>query len=210
MHKVLMIDDHAVVRLGLRAILEEADPGVEVAEAGTAQEGLAWLHDNPADAVVLDIGLPDRNGLDVLKRIHQEWPRLPVLILSMYSEDQYGLRMMKAGAAGYLTKASAAEHLVRAVKRVLAGGRYVSPALAEQLAGVFAGDIDKEPHQMLSDREYQIFQMISSGKTVSEIARELFLSVKTVSTHRTRILEKTGMKTNAELTHYAFEKNLVG
>jgi DNA-binding NarL/FixJ family response regulator len=210
MHKVLMIDDHAVVRLGLRAILEEADPGVEVAEAGTAQEGLAWLHDNPADAVVLDIGLPDRNGLDVLKRIHQEWPRLPVLILSMYSEDQYGLRMMKAGAAGYLTKASAAEHLVRAVKRVLAGGRYVSPALAEQLAGVFAGDIDKEPHQMLSDREYQIFQMIASGKTVSEIARELFLSVKTVSTHRTRILEKTGMKTNAELTHYAFEKNLVG
>jgi len=210
MHKVLMIDDHAVVRLGLRAILEEADPGVEVAEAGTAQEGLAWLHDNPADAVVLDIGLPDRNGLDVLKRIHQEWPRLPVLILSMYSEDQYGLRMMKAGAAGYLTKASAAEHLVRVVKRVLAGGRYVSPALAEQLAGVFAGDIDREPHQMLSDREYQIFQMIASGKTVSEIARELFLSVKTVSTHRTRILEKTGMKTNAELTHYAFEKNLVG
>ncbi len=210
MHKVLMIDDHAVVRLGLRAILEEADPGVEVAEAGTAQEGLAWLHDNPADAVVLDIGLPDRNGLDVLKRIHQEWPRLPVLILSMYSEDQYGLRMMKAGAAGYLTKASAAEHLVRAVKRVLAGGRYVSPALAEQLAGVFAGDIDKEPHQMLSDREYQVFEMIASGKTVSEIARELFLSVKTVSTHRTRILEKTGMKTNAELTHYAFEKNLVG
>jgi len=210
MHKVLMIDDHAVVRLGLRAILEEADPGVEVAEAGTAQEGLAWLHDKPADAVVLDIGLPDRNGLDVLKRLHQEWPRLPVLILSMYSEDQYGLRMMKAGAAGYLTKASAAEHLVRAVKRVLAGGRYVSPALAEQLAGVFAGDIDKEPHQMLSDREYQIFQMIASGKTVSEIARELFLSVKTVSTHRTRILEKTGMKTNAELTHYAFEKNLVG
>lgn len=210
MHKVMMIDDHAVVRLGLRAILEEADPGVEVAEAGTAQEGLAWLHANPADAVVLDIGLPDRNGLDVLKRIHQEWPRLPVLILSMYSEDQYGLRMMKAGAAGYLTKASAAEHLVRAVKRVLAGGRYVSPALAEQLAGVFSGDIDKEPHQMLSDREYQIFQMIASGKTVSEIARELFLSVKTVSTHRTRILEKTGMKTNAELTHYAFEKNLVG
>lgn len=210
MHKVMMIDDHAVVRLGLRAILEEADPGVEVAEAGSAQEGLAWLHDNPADAVVLDIGLPDRNGLDVLKRIHQEWPRLPVLILSMYSEDQYGLRMMKAGAAGYLTKASAAEHLVRAVKRVLAGGRYVSPALAEQLAGVFSGDIDKEPHQMLSDREYQIFQMIASGKTVSEIARELFLSVKTVSTHRTRILEKTGMKTNAELTHYAFEKNLVG
>ncbi len=196
MHKVLMIDDHAVVRLGLRAILEDAVPGVEVAEAGTAQAGLAWLHDHAADAVVLDIGLPDRNGLDVLKRIHQEWPRLPVLILSMYNEDQYGLRMMKAGAAGYLTKASAAEHLVRAVMRILAGGRYVSPALAEQLASAFAGDSDKEPHQTLSDREYQVFQMIASGRTVSEIARELFLSVKTVSTHRTRILEKTGMKTN--------------
>jgi DNA-binding NarL/FixJ family response regulator len=210
MHNVLMIDDHAVVRLGLRAILEEAVPDVEVAEAGTAREGLAWLHDHPADAVVLDIGLPDRNGLDVLKRIHQEWPRLPVLILSMYHEDQYGLRMMKAGAAGYLSKASAAEHLVRALTRVLAGGRYVSPALAEQLASVYSGDIDKEPHQTLSDREYQVFQMIASGRTVSEIARELFLSVKTVSTHRTRILEKTGMKTNAELTHYAYEKNLVG
>lgn len=209
-HKVLMIDDHAVVRLGLRAILEEADPGVEVAEAGTAQEGLAWLHVNLADAVILDIGLPDRNGLDVLKRIHQDWPHLPVLILSMYSEDQYGLRVMKAGAAGYLTKASAAENLVRAVKRVLAGGRYVSSALAEQLSSLFAGDIDKEPHQTLSDREYQVFQMIASGKTVSEIAHELYLSVKTVSTHRTRILEKTGMKTNAELTHYAFANNLVG
>lgn len=209
MHKILMIDDHAVVRLGLRAILEDAVAGVEVAEAGTAQEGFTWLREHTANLVVLDIGLPDRSGLELLKRIHQEWPRLPVLILSMYSEDQYGLRVMKAGAAGYLTKASAADNLVRAVKRVLAGGRYVSPELAEQLAAHFSGDAEEEPYQALSDREYQVFRMIASGKTVSEIASELCLSVKTVSTHRARILEKTGMKNNAELTHYAFSKHLL-
>lgn len=209
MHKILMIDDHAVVRFGLRAILEDNAPGVEVAEAGTAQEGLAWLRENHADAVVLDIGLPDRSGLDVLKRIRQEWPRLPVLILSMYSEDQYGLRVMKAGAAGYMTKGSAADNLTHAVKKVLAGGRYVSPSLAEQLAAHFSGEVEEEPYHALSDREYQVFRMIASGKTVSEIAGELCLSVKTVSTHRARILEKTGMKNNAELTHYAFSKNLL-
>ena len=209
MFKILMVDDHAMVRRGLRAILEDELREVEVKEAGTAQEGLSMLREYPADTVVLDIGLPDRSGLDLLKRIRQEWPKLPVLILSMYSEDQYGLRMMRAGASGYLTKGSAAENLVFAVKKILGGGRYVSPTLAEKMAAHLSGDMEEEPYQLLSDREYQVFRMIASGKTVSEIAKELCLSVKTISTHRARVLEKTGMKNNAELTHYAMAKGLV-
>jgi DNA-binding NarL/FixJ family response regulator len=209
MYSILMVDDHAMVRRGLKAILEEGLGGVSIIEAGTAQEGLLAMRKQDVDAVVLDIGLPDRSGLDVLKRIRQEWPQVPVLILSMYSEDQYGLRMMRAGAAGYLTKSSAPENLVAAVRRILGGGRYVSPALAEKLVAHLAGEIDDEPYQQLSDREYQVFRMIASGKTVSEIAKELCLSVKTISTHRARVLEKTGMKNNAEITHYAMAKGLV-
>ena len=209
MYKIVMVDDHAMVRTGLRAILEDELPEVEVKEAGTAQEGLAVLRGYEPDAVILDLGLPDRSGLEVLKRIRHEWPRLPVLVLSMYSEDQYGLRVMRAGAAGYLTKASAPENLLVAVRKVLSGGRYVSPALAEKLVAHVAGEIEEEPYQALSDREYQIFCMIASGKTVSAIAAELFLSVKTISTHRARILEKTGLKNNAEITHYAMAKHLV-
>lgn len=204
-----MIDDHAIVRTGLRSILEDEIPEVEVREAGTAQEGLDLVRGYPADAVILDLGLPDRSGLDLLKRIHHEWPRLPVLVLSMYSEDQYGLRVMRAGAAGYLTKASAPENLLIAVRKVLGGGHYVSPALAEKLVAHVAGEVEEEPYQALSDREYQVFRMIASGKTVSEIAADLCLSVKTISTHRSRILEKTGLKNNAEITHYAMEKHLV-
>jgi len=209
MYKVLMVDDHAIVRRGLRAILEEEIQDIDVEEAGTAHEGLAVLRDHLPDAVVLDIGLPDRNGLELLKRIHHEWPHLPVLILSMFSEDQYGLRVMRAGALGYLTKASAPENLVEAVKKVLSGRRYISPTLADKLAAHLSGDDDEEPYQALSDREYQVFRMIASGKTVSEIAVELHLSVKTISTHRARILRKTGLKNNAELTHYALAKHLV-
>lgn len=209
MYKIVMVDDHAMVRTGLRAILEDEIPGVEVKEAGTAHEGLDLLRDYEADAVVLDLGLPDRSGLDVLKRIHREWPHLPVLVLSMYSEDQYGLRVMRAGAAGYLTKASAPENLLLALRKVLSGGRYVSPNLAEKLVAQVAGDVEEEPYQTLSDREYQVFRMIASGRTVSEIATDLCLSVKTISTHRARILEKTGFKNNAEITHYAMEKRLV-
>lgn len=209
MYKIAMIDDHAVVRSGLRALLEDDIPGVEVEEAGTAQEGLELVRSIQADAVILDLGLPDRSGLELLKRIHHEWPRLPVLVLSMYSEDQYGLRVMRAGAAGYLTKASAPENLLIAVRKVLDGGHYVSPTLAEKLVAHVAGKLEEEPYQSLSDREYQVFRMIASGKTVSEIAAELCLSVKTISTHRARILEKTGLKNNAEITHYAMEKGLV-
>lgn len=208
-YKVLLVDDHAVVRRGLRAVLEDEVENVEVQEAGTAGEGIACLRQNEPDALILDIGLPDRNGLDVLKSIRSEWPTLPVLILSMFDESQYGIRMIRAGAAGYVTKASAPDTFVAAVKKVLAGGRYISPNLGERLAENLSGHSDEEPFEVLSDREYQIFLMIASGKTVSEIAAELCLSVKTVSTHRAHILEKTNMKTNAELTHYAFFKGLV-
>lgn len=207
--KVLLVDDHAVVRHGLRAILEEELGDIAVAEAGTAREGLECLRKDDYDALILDIGLPDRNGLDLLKSIHSEWPKLPVLILSMFDESQYGVRMIRAGAAGYVTKASAPEKFVGAVKKILAGGRYISSNLGEQLAANLSGRNDEEPYDVLSDREYQIFLMIASGQTVSEIADELCLSVKTVSTHRAHVLQKTNMKTNAELTHYAFFKGLV-
>ena len=209
MRSILLIDDHAVVRRGLRAVLEDELADIEVHEAGTAREGIEHLRHNATDAVILDIGLPDRNGLDALKSIHSEWPALPVLILSMFDEGQYGVRMIKAGAAGYLTKASAPEKFVTAVGRVLAGRRYISANLAERLAENLSGHYDAEPYEVLSDREYQVFLMIASGKRVSEIADELCLSVKTVSTHRTHILKKTHMKNNSELTHYAFFKALV-
>jgi two-component system invasion response regulator UvrY len=209
MYKILMVDDHAMVRTGLKSILEDELPGVEVKEAGSAQEGLAMLKGYDADLVVLDLGLPDRSGLDVLKRVHHEWPSLPVLVLSMYSEDQYGLRVMRAGAAGYLTKASAPENLLVAVRKVRHGGRYVSATLEEKLAAHIAGDVEEESYQALSDREYQVFRLIASGKTVTEISTELCLSVKTISTHRTHILEKTGLKNNAEITHYAMQRHLV-
>jgi len=208
-YNVLLVDDHAVVRHGLRAVLEEELSDVAIQEAGTAREGLECLRKDDYDALILDIGLPDRNGLDLLKSIHLEWPDLAVLILSMFDESQYGVRMIKAGAAGYVTKASAPEKFVTAVRKILAGGRYISANLAERLADNLSGHFDEEPFDVLSDREYQIFLMIASGKTVSEIANELCLSVKTVSTHRTHVLQKTNMKTNAELTHYAFFKGLV-
>ena len=209
MTTLLMVDDHALVRKGLRAIVQEDLPNVNVEEAGTAREGLEALRQHPADAVVLDLGLPDHTGLDLLKRIHQEWPRLPVLILSMYDEEQYGLRAMRAGASGYLSKGSAPENLVFALKKILHGGRYVSANLGERLAAHVSGDLQDEPHQALSDREYQVLRLIASGKSVSDIAGELSLSVKTVSTHRARILQKMGLKHNADLTHYAMSKGLV-
>ena len=208
-YTVLLVDDHAVVRRGLRAVLEEEMGDIAVQEAGTAREGLECLRRDDYDTLILDIGLPDRNGLDLLKSIHSEWPDLSVLILSMFDESQYGVRMIKAGAAGYVTKASAPENFVAAVRKVLNGGRYISPKLAERLADNLSGHFDEEPYDVLSDREYQIFLMIASGKTVTEIADELCLSVKTVSTHRAHVLQKTSMKTNSELTHYAFFKGLV-
>lgn len=208
-YTVLLVDDHAVVRRGLRAVLEDELGDVEVKEAGTAKEGIESLRQSTPDALILDIGLPDRNGLDLLKSIRSEWPGLPVLVLSMFDESQYGVRMIRAGAAGYVTKASPPENFVAATRKVLSGGRYISPKLAERLADNLSGHFDEEPYDVLSDREYQIFLMIASGKTVTEIADDLCLSVKTVSTHRAHVLQKTSMKTNSELTHYAFFKKLV-
>jgi two-component system invasion response regulator UvrY len=209
MHRILIVDDHTVVRRGIRAIIEEALEDAEIREAGAALEGLGILREYPAHLVVLDIGLPDQSGLELLTRIRREWPRLPVLILSMYNEEQYGLRMMRAGAAGYLNKASAPENLVDAIRKMLDGGHYVSPELAERLLEQVTGETGELPHQTLSDREFQVLRMIGSGKTVSEIADALSLSVKTVSTYRARILEKMQLKNNAELTHYAVVHKLI-
>jgi DNA-binding NarL/FixJ family response regulator len=209
MPSILIIDDHTIVRRGIRAITEDALNDIEIHEAGSALEGLAILCVHPTDLVVLDIGLPDRNGFELLKQIRQKWPRLPILILSMYNEDQYGLRAMQAGAAGYLNKASVPENLVLAIRKILAGGRYVSPELAEKLAEHVSGMTLEQPHQTLSDREFQILCMIGSGKTASEIANVLCLSIKTISTYRARILEKMHLKNNAELTYYTISHQLV-
>jgi len=168
--KVLLVDDHAVVRHGLRAILEEELGDIAVEEAGTAREGLECLRKDDYDALILDIGLPDRNGLDLLKSIHSEWPKLPVLILSMFDESQYGVRMIRAGAAGYVTKASAPEKFVGAVKKILAGGRYISSNLGERLAANLSGRNDEEPYDVLSDREYcfRTNGVGECGRTLSE------------------------------------------
>jgi len=209
MIKVLVADDHAIVRRGLRQILAETRDIMVGGEAATAQEALHLVRNERWNAVILDISLPGADGLGLLAEIRRERPELPVLILTVHSEDQYAVRAIKAGAAGFLTKESAPEKLIEAVRKVAGGGRYVSAELAENLASFLAGETAGAPHERLSDREFEIMKMLSSGKTVSEVARELSLSVKTVSTHRTRILKKMGMKTNVELTHYAVRGRLV-
>jgi DNA-binding NarL/FixJ family response regulator len=209
MIRVLVADDHAVVRQGLKQILGDA-PGLMVAgEAVNGQEVLDKVRSEPWDVVVLDISMPDRSGLDVLKEIKSERPKLPVLILSMYSEDQYAIRVLKAGAAGYLSKDGAADELVKAIHQVVGGGRYVSPLLAERLAFRIGADSSGLPHETLSDREYQVLRRIAAGKSVTEIAAELSLSVKTISTYRGRILVKMNLRTSAELMHYAMQHDLI-
>jgi DNA-binding NarL/FixJ family response regulator len=206
--RVLIADDHPVVRKGLCLILAEAD-GIEVAgEASDAPETLGQLARTLVDVLVLDIGMPGRSGLELLQELRQSYPKLPVLILSQYPEEQIAVRAIRAGAAGYLNKESAPEQLVDAVRRVHQGRRFLTDTLAELLAVSVEGG-SAEPHQTLSDREYQVFRMIASGKTVSDIAVELSLSVKTVSTYRTRILEKMNLKNNSELTRYAIQNKLV-
>jgi DNA-binding NarL/FixJ family response regulator len=209
MIKVVVIDDHAVVREGLKRIIAE-NPGMAVTgEAGDGHEALKIVKDTPCDVVVLDISMPNKNGLDVLKQLHLETPRLPVLVLSMHSEDQYAIRVLRAGAAGYLTKESAPARLIQAIRKVFRGGKYVSPTLAEKLVFDLETDKGTPSFESLSDREYQVLCMIASGKTVSQIGKELALSVKTISTYRIRILEKLDLKNNAELTRYAINENLV-
>ena len=210
MIKVLIADDHAVVRSGLKQILAETSDIVVAGEAANGREVLQKLEQQHWDVLVLDITMPGRSGLEVLKDIKHLKPELPVLVLSMHAEEQFATRTLKAGAAGYLNKESAPEELVKAIRRVLAGGKYVSSTQAERMVGeLTGGDADKLPHELLSDREYEILCLIASGKTPTEMARELSLSVKTVSTYRARILEKMNLTSNAQLTHYAIKGGLV-
>lgn len=209
--RVLLVDDHAVVRKGMKAILEDQVPAVAVSEAGGGDEALAALDapDAGFDVVVLDLSMPGRSGIDLLAEIKHRQPKLPVLIMSLHGEEQFAVRALRAGASGYLTKAAAPEQLVGAVTKVARGGRYVSEALAERLAGDVGGRTAGAAHERLSDREFEVMRGIASGSTVSEIAAQMHLSVKTVSTYRTRLLEKMGMGSNAELTRYAIEQGLV-
>lgn len=207
--KILITDDHAVVRQGLKQILAEEFTRAEFGEAASAQEALERVWKENWDVVVLDITMPGRSGLEVLKEIKKSRPKLPVLMLSMHPEDQFAVRLLKIGASGYMTKESAPNELVGAVKKVVSGGRYVSPSLAEKMASYLAVDVQTPPHERLSDREFLVLRLIASGKTATIIAKELGLSVKTISTYRTRILEKMSMSNNAELTHYAIQNQLV-
>jgi two-component system, NarL family, invasion response regulator UvrY len=208
--KILIADDHAILRKGLREILARELEGAVFGEAKDAQQVFTEAQRQHWDLVILDISMPGRSGLDVLRDLKREQPQLPVLVLSMHPETQYGKRVLKAGAAGYLNKESAPEELVQAIHKVLNGGRYVSPALAEKLAFDLSLESDQFPHEKLSDRELEVLRMMASGKTVSQIAETLHLSVTTVSTYRARILEKMNMKTTAELMHYGLSHRLVG
>lgn len=208
MIRVLIADDHPVVRRGLVQIVSAESDMAVVGEAANVQELLALARKERHDVVLLDISMPGRNGLEAIKELKQERPQLPILVLSMHPEDQYAVRALKLGAAGYMTKESVPEELVRALRKVISGGRYISPSLAEKLAVTVAAGADR-PYETLSDREYQVLCMIASGKVITQIAAELSLSVKTISTYRARILEKMSMRTNAELTRYAIENRLV-
>jgi two-component system invasion response regulator UvrY len=209
MIRALIADDHAVVRQGLKQILGDTPEMVVAGEATNGQEVLDKVRAETWDVVVLDISMPDRSGLDVLKQLRSERPKLPVLVLSMHSEDQYAVRVLKAGASGYLTKDSAPDELVKAIRKVVSGGTYVSSFLAEKLAFEIGTDSSRLPHETLSDREFQVLRLIAAGKSVTEIAAELYLSVKTVSTYRARMLEKMNLGTNAELMHYAMQNHLI-
>jgi DNA-binding NarL/FixJ family response regulator len=209
MLRILIADDHEIVRKGLKNVLTETLQPVKVEEARNGQEAMSKVLKGEYDLVVLDMKMPGKSGLDVLKEIRQHRPKLPVLILSMHPEEQFAIRAIRAGAAGYLTKECAGDELVLAIRKALKGERYISGSLAQILAGELDSDSEKPLHEILSDREYQVMLMIASGKTVGAIAKELCLSVKTISSYRTNILLKTRMKNNSEITHYAIQTKLV-
>ena len=209
MLKILIADDHAIVREGIKQILAEIPDKVTTDEAINGQEVIQKVWDNNYDMVLLDISMPGRNGLDILKQLKSEKPALKILILSMHPEEQYAVRALKAGASGYLTKESTPLELTEAIKKVSIGTKYVSSSLAETLASHLETTTEKPLHETLSNREFEVMCMIASGKTVKEIAGELSLSVKTISTYRTRILEKMNMKNNAQITHYTIQNRLV-
>jgi two-component system invasion response regulator UvrY len=210
MIRVLIADDHAVVREGLKRIVT-GSPDIEVAgEAANGHEVLDFARRQDFDLVLLDLAMPGKDGLDTLKELKLARPHLPVLVLSVYPEEQYAVRLLRAGAAGYLTKESAPEELVAAIRKVSRGGRYVSESLAEQLALLFGAPTDRPPHEALSDREFRVMVMLASGKTASEVADALCLSVKTISTYRSRALRKMNMRNNAEFSFYAVKHGLLG
>ena len=209
MIRILLVDDHAMFREGLKQILgQHPDMKVE-GEAGNASEALTKIREHHFDVILLDISLPGQSGLDILNEIRSERPEQVVLILSMHPEDQYAIRMLKAGAAGYITKESAADKLVSALRRVASGGKYITAELAERLASELEGKTATSPHQLLSNREFQVFCSIASGNKLVEIAHEMNLSIKSVSTYRRRVLQKMGMQTNADVTGYAVEYKLI-
>lgn len=207
--RVLIADDHAIIRQGLKQILSDTEDMEVTGEADGGIPAVQLIREHQYDVVLLDVSMPDRNGIDTLKLIKKEAPKLPVLILSMHPEEQYAIRALRAGAAGYLSKQGAPEQLVTAIRQVAAGKKYVSAAVAEELANAIGEDLERPPHEKLSDREYQTLCMISSGKTLTQIAEQLNLSVKTVSVYRARLLEKMKLRNNAELTHYGLKHGLV-
>jgi len=209
MLRILIADDHTVVRKGLRQILLEEFPSAEITESADAANLFMKVLREEWDVVITDISMPDKSGLEVLQQIRRDHPRLPVLILSAHSEDQYAIRALKAGANGYLCKDSASEELVTAIRRILLGKRYITASVAEKLAFHLDQDSDHPPHESLSDREFEVMKFLASGKVVSEIASQLCLSVTTISTYRARILTKMNLKTNYDLTRYAMENNLL-
>lgn len=209
MTRILVADDHAIVRKGLVQIISDTLDLKVAAEASNGLEVLDLVRQQPFDVVLLDLHMPDQSGLDTLKQLKAEHPKLPVLVLSMYGEEQYGVRVLRAGAAGYLTKESAPDQLVKAIRKVAGGGKFVTTTVADRLLELIDTDTDQPLHATLSDREFQVMRLLASGESVTAIAEKLALSVKTVSTYRARVLEKMNMKSNAELAHYALKYELI-
>ena len=209
MLKILIADDHAVVRKGLKQILLEEYPSAQIGEVADAESLLSEILKDDWNIVITDMNMPGRSGLDALTQIKQMAPQMPVLIMSMYPEDQYALRVLKAGASGYLGKDNIHDDIIKAIQSVQLGKKFITPAVAEKLANALGEDNSMQPHESLSDREFEVLKLLASGKAVSDIASQLSLSATTVSTYRSRIMEKMNMKTNAELTRYALEKKLI-
>lgn len=207
---ILLADDHSIVRRGLKEILLEEFPDANFQEAADGQELIRKMRAEKFDVIISDVSMPGKSGLEALKVIKAESPTIPVLVLSIHPEELYAIRVLKAGASGYLTKESAPEELVKAVRMIMSGRKYITPSLAEKMASNLDNDLSKLPHELLSDRELDVLKLIASGKTVSDIAHELSLSVNTISTYRSRVLEKMNLKSNSELTFYAISNNLLG
>jgi DNA-binding NarL/FixJ family response regulator len=208
--RILIADDHAIVRKGLKQLILEEYPSAQLSGVKDTEELMFKLMDAPWDIVICDLNMPGRSGLDALHQIRQAYPSLPVLIMSMYPEDQYALRVLKAGASGYLGKDSIHEDIIKAIRTVLLGRKFITPLVAEKLAEALgSGNQELLLHEKLSDREFDVFKLLASGKAVSDIAEQLSLSVTTVSTYRSRVLEKMDMKSNADLTRYALDNKLI-